>query len=185
VLKQLDPVDRAQFAWAGSACRDAVRAASMNFAFAVRTYGVPLKLKDFYTSVERLAWAKENGCPWGVRTRRYAALGGNLEVLKWAREHGCTCDPSTRCSAAAARGYLKMLQWAREHGCPSGGPSGCVRKLPRPTPRLWHGCGRSHNGRKAVHQRRTNQRQSGDVRREARAVWFIVSLLLSSYKLLI
>ena len=40
--------------------------------------------KNVVGSVERLAWAKENGCPWKVVTCAWAAL-------KWAREHGCPC----------------------------------------------------------------------------------------------
>jgi hypothetical protein len=66
-----------------------------------RAFGVKLKVDDFVGSVERLAWAKENGCRWGnsrgalvgvwrdSRIYRLIARGGQLDVLKWAREHGC------------------------------------------------------------------------------------------------
>ena len=32
------------------------------------TEGVPLRVTEFCGSVERLAWAKANGCPWSWRT---------------------------------------------------------------------------------------------------------------------
>jgi hypothetical protein len=44
------------------------------------------KLTDFVVSVERLAWAKANGCRWGEETCFYVALGGSLEAVKWAWE---------------------------------------------------------------------------------------------------
>jgi len=57
---------------------------------------VRLWLWEFCTSVERLAWAKANGCRWGVldgyeynNPCALAAAGGHLAVLQWAREHGC------------------------------------------------------------------------------------------------
>jgi hypothetical protein len=50
---------------------------------------VPLKLTDFVGSVERLAWAKDNGCPWESKTCAEAAAGGHLEVLQWARGNDC------------------------------------------------------------------------------------------------
>ena len=45
-----------------------------------------LKLVDFCGSVERLAWAKDNGCPWEARTCAYIATGGQLEVLVWGAD---------------------------------------------------------------------------------------------------
>jgi hypothetical protein len=85
---------------------------------------VQLQLEVFCTSVERLAWAKANGCPWGepselhgwINPCAFAAGGGHLEVLRWAREHGCSWDRRT-CSRAASGGHLETLRWAREHGC--------------------------------------------------------------------
>ena len=61
---------------------------------------VKLKLVDFVGSVKRLAWAKDNGCPWDPRTCARAAEGGHLEVLQWAREHGCLLDRWT-CTRAS------------------------------------------------------------------------------------
>jgi len=84
------------------------------------TEGGPLLLKfrvnDFVRSVERLAWAKDMGCPWDTRICEYAAQGGHLEVLKWAWERRCPWD-SRVCSYAAESGHLDVLRWAREHGC--------------------------------------------------------------------
>ena len=55
---------------------------------------VQLRLRAFCTSAERLAWAKANGCPWGVvggygltNPCALAAEGGHLEALQWARQH--------------------------------------------------------------------------------------------------
>ena len=64
---------------------------------------VKLKVVDFVGSVERLAWAKANGCPWEKRTcELIAAGGGHLEVMRWARKHHCPWDEDT-CSGAADR----------------------------------------------------------------------------------
>ena len=78
---------------------------------------VKLKLVDFIGSVERLAWAKDNGCPWDTKTCMLIARSGQLEVLRWAREHGCDWDEWT-CARAAGGGHLAVLRWAREHHCP-------------------------------------------------------------------
>jgi len=51
--------------------------------------GLPLMVSTFCGSVELLAWAKANGCPWTERTCRYIATGGQPDVLTWAREHSC------------------------------------------------------------------------------------------------
>jgi hypothetical protein len=79
--------------------------------------GALLKVEDFVGSAERLAWARDNGCPWDARTSALAAKFGRLAVLKWAREHGCDWDERT-CANAAVGGHLEVLVWAREHGCP-------------------------------------------------------------------
>jgi hypothetical protein len=54
--------------------------------------GVRLHMLIF-GSVELLAWAKEQGCPWTVQTSARTAAGGRVEVLQWARAHHCpgTC----------------------------------------------------------------------------------------------
>ena len=82
-----------------------------------RAHPLRLKLKDFVGSVERLAWAKENGCPWDERTSAAVAKGGHLEALRWAREHDCPWNEWT-CLNAAMHGHLAVLTWAREHLCP-------------------------------------------------------------------
>ena len=48
---------------------------------------VRLRLTQLCTSAERLAWAKANGCPWGIWNNPcgWAAKGGHLEVLQRAR----------------------------------------------------------------------------------------------------
>ena len=90
---------------------------------------VRLRLKEFCTSAERLAWAKANGCPWGSSYRwnwwdnpcALAARGGHLDALHWARQHGCPWGAAT-CASAAAGGHLEALQWARQYGCPWNKP---------------------------------------------------------------
>jgi hypothetical protein len=63
---------------------------------------VKLRLQEFCTSIERLTWAKANGCPWGVPNSwaltnpcARAARGGHLEVLRWARERHCPWNEVT------------------------------------------------------------------------------------------
>ena len=87
---------------------------------------VRLRLREYCTSPKRLAWAKANGCPWGVldwsgtiNPCALAAAGGHLEVLQWAREHDCPWDFRT-CYSAAEGGHLEVLKWALEHHCPWG-----------------------------------------------------------------
>jgi hypothetical protein len=158
VLSRVDPTDLVMFGQVGRACRAAVVAFGVprevetsdddgdsEGSTGEGTEGVPLLLRveDFVGSVERLAWAEAEGCPWGeavcalaaggghlqvlkwARENRYpwdwqtcacAARGGHLEVLKWAREHGCDWNAQT-CAAAARFGYLRVLIWAREHNC--------------------------------------------------------------------
>jgi hypothetical protein len=126
VLERLDPTARASLAGAGSAFWD------MAYPISMFPFGVPpaqmtdwvvlarvFKLVDFLGSIERLAWAKANGCPWTAGTCRYVARGGHLEALRWMRELGCPWDERTS-YAAAAGGHLAVLQWARAHDCPWG-----------------------------------------------------------------
>jgi hypothetical protein len=130
VLSQLDPTDVVLFGQADRACRAAVMAFGVpqetptsvsvleDGSMGEGTEGGPLLLRveDFVGSVERVAWAKDRGCPWNKSVCEYAAEGGNLEVLKWARERRCPWDERT-CFHAAEGGHLEVLQWAREHGC--------------------------------------------------------------------
>jgi len=67
VLPLLDPATRALFGRVGQACRDAVLR-SPKLECAGRTAGVKLELEDFVATVELLAWAKTNGCPWNYNT---------------------------------------------------------------------------------------------------------------------
>jgi hypothetical protein len=114
VLQRMDATTRAMLA-----------ETSRTFRAAVALSGLPrvhhgserLKLEEFCSSVERLAWAKSRGCPWYQWTSAAAAWRGHLEVFVWAREHGCPWDEST-CARAALGGRLEVLVWAREHGCP-------------------------------------------------------------------
>jgi len=116
VLPLLDPTTRALLGRVGQACRDAVLR-SHKLPCAGRTVGVKLQVEEFVWSVQLLAWAKANGCPWDWRCCALAAGSGCVEVLRWAREHGCDWDEET-CADAAVGGHLEVLKWAREHGCP-------------------------------------------------------------------
>jgi len=113
VLPRLGCVDRTMLAQVGPPWHAAVLASRLS-----RTQGVvSLELEEFCTSVDRLAWAKANGCPWNSRVCIKAAGKGCLEVLKWARERGCPWETGT-CAHAARGGHLAVLQWARVHHCP-------------------------------------------------------------------
>jgi hypothetical protein len=142
VLAHLDPTDCTMLARTGKPWLAVVVA--NNLPRAGKTAGVRLKLSEFVGSVERLAWAKDNGCPWVEETCATVARGGHLQVLQWARAHDCpwratTCDNAAHgghlevlkwarahscewsemtCARAAGGGHLEMLQWARQHGCP-------------------------------------------------------------------
>ena len=126
VLERLDRVDRTMLAQVGRPWLAAVLASGLPRLLKGVTV---LQLREFCTSVERLAWAKAKGCPWAwsLSTRGWregsanpcalAAEGGHLAVLQWARAHHCPWDAAT-CYAAASGGHLDVLQWARKHGCP-------------------------------------------------------------------
>jgi hypothetical protein len=62
VLARLDPTDCALLAQVGKPWR-AVLVAN-NLPRAGKRGAVDLKVVDFVSSVEMLAWAKANGCPW-------------------------------------------------------------------------------------------------------------------------
>jgi len=132
VLAYLAPIDRTFLAQTGGACRAAVAASNLPRAGTRRVevlgrtrattrrvvlWVVTHKVREFCTSVERLAWAKASGCPWVARTCALAAQGGHLEVLKWAREHDCPWSEWTSLHAALG-GHLEVLRWARGNGCP-------------------------------------------------------------------
>jgi hypothetical protein len=117
VLQRLDPTDCTMLARVGKLWLAVVVA--NNLPRAGKGGAGRLKLEDFVGSVERLAWAKDNGCKWNKLTCAYIARGGHLGVLQWAREHGCPWS-STTCERAAEGGHLEVLTWAREHDCPWG-----------------------------------------------------------------
>ena len=115
VLPQLDPTDLAMFARVGLASRAAVVSSGLPRTGEIG--GGAFELEEFCGSVQRLAWARANGCPWVPSVCALAAASGRVEVLQWAREHGCDWDENT-CAEAAEGGHLEVLMWAREHGCP-------------------------------------------------------------------
>jgi len=115
VLPKLDPTDLAMLARAGKGWRAMV--VYSNLPRAGSTAGPRLMLDAFCGSVQRLAWAKANGCPLNEKVCSNAARGGQLDVLRWARKRGCPWGPRT-CANAAKGGHLHVLQWAREHDCP-------------------------------------------------------------------
>jgi hypothetical protein len=127
VLPRLDCLDRTMLAQVGRPWRKAVRDSGLPRA--PQKPEKPLNFAEFCTSVDRLAWAKANRCPWSKKdlsshTGNYgrnacalAAQGGHLEVLKWARAHGCPWDDETY-SNAARGGHLEVLKYAWEHDCP-------------------------------------------------------------------
>ena len=102
VLPRLGPVNLAVVGRVGVASWAAVVACGLPRAGASE---LPLKIPEFCLSVERLAWAKDNGCPWNARTFALATCSGRVQVLRWAREHGCDWDAWT--CANAAGGLLR------------------------------------------------------------------------------
>jgi hypothetical protein len=115
VLAQLDPTDCAMLALVGTPWLAVVVA--NNLSRAGRDAALPLKLSEFVGSVARLAWAKDNGCPWEEETCEMIAEGGQLDVLQWARKQGYPWD-SDSCARAAGNGHLQMLRWLLHNGCP-------------------------------------------------------------------
>lgn len=115
VLPELDPIDLTMLARAGRGWR-AMMVAS-NLPCAGRTAGSRLTLDAFFGSIQRLACAKANGCPWNETVCSNAARGGHLDVLCWAGESGCLWNRNT-CAYAAWGGHLHVLRWAWEHDCP-------------------------------------------------------------------
>ena len=134
VLAQLDSVDRTMLAQVGRPWRAAVVDSRLPRLPMTPTWRLPLA--EFCTSVDRLAWAKANGCPWGVKDLyscsdhggrnpcALAARGGHRKVLKWARAHGCPWDDQT-CTYAAQEGHLGVLRWAWMNGCELDGQYMC------------------------------------------------------------
>ena len=115
VLQALDPTAMALLARVRRECHAVV--VSSDLPCAGITEGAPLRVTEFCGTVDRLAWAKANGCPWNERTCALAARGGRIEVLKWAREHHCPWDEDT-CASAAEWKHLEVLMWARKRHCP-------------------------------------------------------------------
>jgi hypothetical protein len=66
VLPRLDPTDLAMFGRVGKASRAAMVSSGLPRAGA--TVWVLLEIENFVGSVERLAWARDNGCPLVPRT---------------------------------------------------------------------------------------------------------------------
>ena len=87
---------------------------------------------DFVGSIERMAWAEVNGCPWVAMTCALVARGRLLDVQQWARDNHCPMDvlqwvleqhpPGLwgvlTCSSVASSGQLGVLKWIWERGCP-------------------------------------------------------------------
>ena len=128
VLQHLDPIDRTFLAQAGSACRAAVASSDLPRAGTREevlegksVWVVTHNVREFCTSVERLAWAKASGCPWVQRTcalRRSGRAPGGAEVGAGARlpvGHG---DGLLHRLAGWALEVMRC--WALKHGCPWG-----------------------------------------------------------------
>jgi hypothetical protein len=76
-----------------------------------------LQVMDFIRSVELLAWAKENGCPWVARTCALIAQQGHLPVPRRARELDCPWDAST-CAALLTAGTWRCWRGRSSTGAP-------------------------------------------------------------------
>jgi len=131
----MDPIDRTFLAQTGRLCRAVVTASGLPRAgtkpdvLGMSVWVVRHELREFCTSVERLAWAKASGCPWVARTCSYAAGGGWLEVLQWARVHDCPWDERT-CEMGRSVG----APWCPEVGAGAplpveSGKDVCIRRV--------------------------------------------------------
>jgi hypothetical protein len=109
VLQHLDPIDRTFLAQAGSACRAAVaasdlpRAGTSRVVLGKRRWVATHQISDLCTSVERLAWAKANGCYWIELT---CALGAGT----WRCCGGCESITARGISGRVTR-LLRADTW--------------------------------------------------------------------------
>jgi len=125
VLPWLEPTDVVVFGQVARACRAAVVAFGVPQEEEMErwsddsddsdhegTGGGPLLLRvmEFVGSVERLAWAKERGCPWDHEVFAAAAFCENLDVLRWAWERRCPWNWQVCCSRLAPRGAAGDLR---------------------------------------------------------------------------
>jgi len=105
VLACLDASDTAALAQVGTPWLAAV--VHEGVARAGKRGNPPLRLSKYLGSITRLAWAKQNGCPWKEHTCALIAKGAApLEVLQWARDNGLPWDDWT-CMLAAKAGRLE------------------------------------------------------------------------------
>jgi hypothetical protein len=88
--------------------------------------GLPraLKLSEFASSVELLAWANGYGYPWVARTSAVIARHGNMQVLGWARVHDCPWDAFT-CGAPLRAGTCTC--WCGRRSTGARGLTKCVK----------------------------------------------------------
>jgi hypothetical protein len=122
ILERLEPTDLTMVAQVGRPWLAAVLASDLPRL--PNGVSVRLRLSEFCMSIERLTWARANGCPWEVHYRygldspcALAAQRGHLEVVQWARANGCQWNAVT-CHVAAMNGHLEILKWVRANGCP-------------------------------------------------------------------
>lgn len=126
VLTRLNPTDLAMFA----RCNRAYRAAAVDSELprAGTSAEVPLDVKRFLRSLEKIEWAKNNGLPWTAKTcarmvllcpSATTALGWptSLAMLQWARERNIPWDATTFNNAALC-GSQELLEWLWNEQCP-------------------------------------------------------------------
>ncbi|KXZ49343.1 hypothetical protein GPECTOR_22g937 [Gonium pectorale] len=76
-------------------------------------------------SLEKMAWLREQGCPWGGDTFKLAALGGCEAALEWLAEQGCPMPADgSPYRAAAGNNDFATLRCLARLGCPWGPASG-------------------------------------------------------------
>jgi len=127
VLRRLDPMPLSMLAQVGRPWMGAVLASGLPRLPARVT--VRLRLREFCTSVERLARARANGCWFGkadwynglwytglADPCYYAAAGGHRGDAMGSGA-GLPVEP-VDVSGAAKNGHLAVLRWAREQDCP-------------------------------------------------------------------
>lgn len=71
-------------------------------------------VEDYVASVERLSWARRNGCPWVAATTALVARRGSLEVLQWARANHIPCDFETLAQSRIYGHRATIWRWAKE-----------------------------------------------------------------------
>jgi len=71
------------------------------------------------TSIEKMRFMRDKGCPFGDRTLNMAVINGSLENIVWLKSVGCKFSDDTF-SIASKAGSLPIMQWLLSEECGFG-----------------------------------------------------------------